>query len=55
MKFTKKSYQIRLSSTYLRLISAYGAVFCRKLENIIYLETSSLQGQNVPKLPGVLR
>ena len=32
-----------------------GLFFCHKLANIIYLETSSLQRENVPKLPGVLR
>ena len=42
-----------LSSTYLRLISANGAVFAKDLQ--IYLETLSLQRENVPKLPSVLR
>ena len=37
---------------YLRLISANGAVFAIDLQ--IYLETSSLQWENVLKLPGVL-
>ena len=44
---------MHVSSTYLRLISANEAVFAVDCQ--IYLETSSLQRENVPKLPGVLR
>ena len=32
-----------------------GLFFAVNLQIIIYLETSSLQRENVPKLPGVLR
>ena len=48
-----QSYRLHASSTYLRLISASGAVFTINLQ--IYLETSSPQRENDPKLPGVLR
>ena len=44
---------MHVSSTCLRLISGNGAVFAYHLQ--IYLETSSLQRKNVPKLPRVLR
>ena len=47
-----KSYQLHVSSTFLTLISANGAVLAIYLQ--IYLETSSLQRESVPKLPTMI-
>lgn len=50
----QKYFQIHVGKTYLTLILAIRPVLFTP--NVrIYLETSSLQRQNVPKLPGVLR
>ena len=52
VKFGRNLTKIHVSSTYLRLLSANGAVFAINLQ--IYLETSTLQRENVSKLPGVV-